>query len=298
MGTAQRNAALNKPKHTLPDSGATTSSYQEEESSSAVRISIVRLLTNGHQFGGHTPDRYSTNSVLGDNGIEVVFSPRDAQNRPVATEGNRGDGGRRPGDFWSRRASRPLGFFARRSESPLPQHVVRQSLPLRPALAARCAAARTIETVRASYDSRRPTPRSRADDPRSAGIDHAPGRRFELRGFAGPAERDQRLGSFTDSTGIELDNKRDTDMGQQYEPDMSRFAPDGAANRNAITVGGTQRRGVETVSLRLDLGHASRSRSDLTSSLVPHPHPIPTSFQTSQSNRPFANCSPIRCRTN
>jgi len=78
---------LHKPETPLPEPGATTSSYDQEDTAGATRISIVRLLTNGHQFGGHAPDRYSTDSPLGDNGIEVVFSPRDAENRPVAAEG-------------------------------------------------------------------------------------------------------------------------------------------------------------------------------------------------------------------
>lgn len=75
-----------KPAAPLPEPEATTSSYEQEEAAGATRIAIVRLLTNGHQFG-HGADRYSNNSALGDNGIEVVFSPRDAENKTVATEG-------------------------------------------------------------------------------------------------------------------------------------------------------------------------------------------------------------------
>ncbi len=75
-----------KPAAPLPEPEATPSSYQQEDTAGATRIAIVRLLTNGHQFG-HGADRFSSNSAQGDNGIEVVFSPRDAENKTVATEG-------------------------------------------------------------------------------------------------------------------------------------------------------------------------------------------------------------------
>jgi uncharacterized coiled-coil protein SlyX len=71
-----------------PNSGATLSSYEEEAAPGAVRIAIIRLLTNGHQFGGHTRDGYTTVADVGDNGLQVAFSPRDAKNRAVAVEGS------------------------------------------------------------------------------------------------------------------------------------------------------------------------------------------------------------------
>jgi len=72
----------------LPDAGATRSSYEEENSPSAVRIAIIRLLTNGHQFGGHNADGTTDVAAFGDNGLQVAFSPRNAQNHAVAVEGS------------------------------------------------------------------------------------------------------------------------------------------------------------------------------------------------------------------
>jgi hypothetical protein len=79
---------LEKSDAAPSDSGATTSSYQEEDTPGGTRIVINRLLTNGHQFGGHTPDANTLDSSFGDNGLEIVFSFRDAKNRPVVAEGN------------------------------------------------------------------------------------------------------------------------------------------------------------------------------------------------------------------
>jgi uncharacterized coiled-coil protein SlyX len=71
-----------------PDTGATRSSYEEETSPSAVRIAIIRLLTNGHQFGGHNADGTTDVAAFGDNGLQVAFSPRNAENHAVAVEGS------------------------------------------------------------------------------------------------------------------------------------------------------------------------------------------------------------------
>ncbi|HEX3998502.1 MAG TPA: hypothetical protein VHX65_08140 [Pirellulales bacterium] len=74
-----------------PASGATTSSY-EEEAPRAMRISMIRLLTAGHQFGGHgasyvAASHGNRDAAMGDNGLQVAFTPRDAADRPVAAEG-------------------------------------------------------------------------------------------------------------------------------------------------------------------------------------------------------------------
>jgi hypothetical protein len=83
-----KESPLEKPDRIQPDSGATTSSYQEEDSPRPVRIAIVGLLTNGHQYGGHTRDSIPTSGEFGDNGLAVAFSSRDAENRAVAAEGS------------------------------------------------------------------------------------------------------------------------------------------------------------------------------------------------------------------
>lgn len=80
-------AVVEEPEDAEQDPGATLASYQSEPPADPDRIAIIRLLTNGHQFGGHGDASFAGTGGFADNGLQVTFSPRDGQNHAVASDG-------------------------------------------------------------------------------------------------------------------------------------------------------------------------------------------------------------------